>query len=125
MPIALNRIILFVHDVDRLARFYSDAFGLSAVEEIAGEWIVFDVGPCQLALHRVGAEHRAADGDALESTSNAKLVLSVDRPLSEVRAEFEAKGARMGEIKSYPGMGPRCDGRDPEGNVFQLVGQAA
>ena len=28
----------------------------------------------------------------------------------------------MGEIKSYPGLtGPLCDGRDPEGNVFQLA----
>ena len=122
MPIALSRIILFVQDVDRLAAFYHDAFGLSAVKEIAGEWVVLDAGPCQLALHRVGPEHRAADAAARESSSNAKLVLSVHRPLAELRAALVAKGVRMGEIKSFPGMaGPLCDGRDPEGNVFQLV----
>jgi predicted enzyme related to lactoylglutathione lyase len=122
MKVALGRIILFVQDVDRLASFYREAFGLIAREEIAGEWVVFDAGPCQLALHRVGPEYRVANPVTAESCSNAKLVLSVDRPLADVRAELAAKGARMGEIKSFPGLpGPLCDGRDPEGNVFQLV----
>jgi len=36
--------------------------------------------------------------------------------------ELQAKGIPMGEIKSYPGLtGPLCDGKDPEGNVFQLA----
>jgi hypothetical protein len=28
------------------------------VEEIKGDWTVLDVGPCQLALHRVGKGSR-------------------------------------------------------------------
>ena len=36
--------------------------------------------------------------------------------------ELQAKGIPMGEIKSYPGLtGSLCDGKDPEGNVFQLA----
>jgi hypothetical protein len=51
-----------------------------------------------------------------------KLVLTVDRELAELRAELVGKGVPMGAIKSYPGLtGPLCDGRDPEGNVFQLA----
>jgi hypothetical protein len=35
------------------------------------------------------------------------------------------RGVPMGQIKSYPGLtDPLCDGRYPEGNVFQLA-QAA
>lgn len=121
MPICLSRIILYVQDVDRLAAFYRGSFGLHAVEEIAGEWVVFDAGACQLALHRVGPEYRAADPDPRESHSNAKVVLTVDRPMAGFRAELLAKGVRMGDIKSYPSVaGLLCDGRDPEGNVFQL-----
>ena len=42
--------------------------------------------------------------------------------LAELRAELVGKGVPMGAIKSYPGLtGPLCDGRDPEGNVFQLA----
>ena len=46
----------------------------------------------------------------------AQLVLTID-----AREALLARGVPMGEIKSYPGLtGPLCDGRDPEGNVFQL-----
>jgi catechol-2,3-dioxygenase len=121
MQFALNRVILYVQDVDRLAAFYQQAFGLCVVEEIEGEWSVLDTGPCQLALHRVGKAYRVADPASWRVESNAKLVMTVDRPLAELRAELIAKGVPMGQIKSYPGLtGNLCDGRDPEGNMFQL-----
>jgi predicted enzyme related to lactoylglutathione lyase len=121
MPVALSRVILYVQDVDRLATFYQTVFGLPVVEEIKGEWAVLDAGPCQLALHRVGQAYRVADaGSRVES--NAKLVMTVDRPLADLRAELVAKGVPMGKIKSYPPLtGRLCDGKDPEGNVFQLA----
>ncbi len=122
MRVVLNRVILYVQDVERLTAFYRDAFGLRAVEEIKGEWTVLDAGPCQIALHRVGAAYRTADPGSRQAQSNAKLVMTVDRPLAQLRAELAAKGIPMGEIKSYPGLtGLLCDGKDPEGNVFQLT----
>ena len=122
MQVALNRVILYVQDVDRLTAFYQQAFGLAEAEAIKGEWAVLDAGPCQLALHRVGKAYRVADPALWEVDSNAKLVMTVDRPIAEVRAELIAKGARMGNIKSYPPLtGLLCDGKDPEGNVFQLA----
>jgi len=122
MRVALSRVILYVQDVDRLATFYQQAFGLLVVEEINGDWCVLDAGPCQLALHRVGEAYRVADPSSWEVETNAKLVMTVDRPLAELRAELTAKGVPMGKIKSYPGFtGLLCDGRDPEGNVFQLA----
>jgi catechol-2,3-dioxygenase len=121
MQFALNRVILYVQDVDRLATFYQQAFGLRVVEEIKGEWSVLDAGPCQLALHRVGKAYRVADPASWQVESNAKLVMTVDHPLPALRAGLIAKGVPMGEIKSHPGLtGNLCDGRDPEGNVFQL-----
>ena len=125
MPVTLNRVILYVQDVGRLA-FYQRAFGLAVVEEIRGEWAVLDAGPCQLALHRVGKAYRVADPASWQVDSNAKLVMTVDRPLAELRAELAEKGIKLGKIKSYPGLtGLLCDGKDPEGNVFQLAEAAA
>jgi catechol-2,3-dioxygenase len=122
MKVALNRVILYVQDVDRLATFYQQALGLPVVEEIKGEWCVLDAGPCQLALHLVGKAYRVADPASWEAESNAKLVMTIDRPLAELCAELVTRGVPMGQIKSYPGLtGPLCDGRDPEGNVFQLA----
>jgi predicted enzyme related to lactoylglutathione lyase len=78
-------------------------------------------GACELALHRVGEAYRVADTASWRAESNAKLVLAVDQALESLRAHLLAAGVAMGEIKSYPGTGPLCDGRDPEGNVFQLA----
>ena len=125
MNASLDRIILYVQDVSRLANFYGDALGLPVVEEIKGEWAVLRAGPCEIALHRVGKPYRVADASSWQVETNAKLVLTVDRELAELRAELIGKGVPMGEIKSYPGLtGPLCDGRDPEGNVFQLAQKA-
>jgi catechol-2,3-dioxygenase len=122
MQVVLNRVILYVQDVDRLATFYRRMFGLRVIEEIEGSWAVLDAGACQLALHLVGAPYRVADPASWQVESNVKLVLTVDRPLAELRAELTAKGVAMSEIKSYPGFtGLLCDGKDPEGNVFQLA----
>lgn len=58
---------------------------------------MLDVGPCQLALHRVGEAYR------------------IDDP-------SEWKGVAMRGIKSFPPLiGQLCDGEDPKGNVFQLA----
>jgi catechol-2,3-dioxygenase len=122
MRVRLNRIILYVQEVERLAAFYRDMLGLRVIESIEEEWAVLDAGPCQLALHRVGEAWRVDDPGSWKVETNAKLVLAVDRPLAELRAELIAKGVPMREIKSFPGLtGPLCDGEDPEGNVFQLA----
>jgi len=122
MAVRLNRIILYVQDVERLAAFYRDTFGLRVIEAIEGEWAVLDAGPCEIALHRIGKPWRVENTADWKVESNAKLVLAVDRPLAELRAELIAKGVAMREIKSYPGLtGELCDGEDPEGNVFQLA----
>jgi predicted enzyme related to lactoylglutathione lyase len=113
---------LYVQDVARLADFYRTMFGLPLIEAIPGEWAVFRVGSCELALHRVGRPYRVADPSDWQVDSNAKLVLTVDRELDRLRSELIETGVPMGEIKSYPGFtGQLCDGRDPEGNVFQLA----
>src|SRR5262245_27842654 len=126
MKARLTRVILYVQDVERPAAFYRGALGLAVVEAIAGEWAVLKASACELALHRVGKPYGVADPSSWKVESNAKLVLTVDRDLKELRAELVAKGVPMGRIKSYPPLtGPPCDGTDPEGNVFQLAQSAA
>jgi catechol-2,3-dioxygenase len=122
VTVALTRVILYVQDVERIANFYHDTLGLAVTEQIKGEWAVLKAGQCEIALHRVGEPYRVADATTWKAVSNAKLVLTVDRELSQLRAELVAKGVPMTTIKSYPPLtGPLCDGQDPEGNVFQLA----
>src|SRR5262249_48946416 len=123
MNISLDRIVLYVQDVERLARFYGETFGLAVSERIEGEWAVLKAGACEIALHRVGLPWRVDDPDEWPTAeTTAKLVFTVDRDLKELRAELIAKSVPMRPIKSYPPLtGPLCDGEDPEGNVFQLA----
>jgi catechol-2,3-dioxygenase len=122
MQVALSRVILYVQDVDRLAGFYQRIFALPVIEEIEGDWAVLDAGPCQLALHKVGKAYRVADPSSWQVESNVKLVMSVNRPLADFRAELVANGVPMDDVKLYPPLtGLLCDGTDPEGNVFQLA----
>jgi catechol-2,3-dioxygenase len=122
MKFRLTRIILYVQDVRRLATFYRDVLGLAVVEEIESEWVVLQAGDCELALHRVGKPYRVADASSWKAESNAKMVMTVDRDLAELRTELISRGVAIGRIKSYPPLtGPLCDGEDPEGNMFQLA----
>jgi catechol-2,3-dioxygenase len=122
MYASLERIILYVQDVERLAKFYQDIFQFQVAQEIKGEWVVLRAGACELALHRVGKPYRVADTTSWKVETNAKLVLSVTSDLAEMRAQLIRKGVPMGDIKAYPSLtGPLCDGTDPEGNVFQLA----
>jgi hypothetical protein len=122
MGVALDRVILYVQDVERLRAFYQAMLGCAVTEAIEHEWAVLRLGACELALHRVGKPWRVADPSGRQVESNAKLVFTVDRPLSALRDELIAQGVALGAIKSYPGFtGLLCDGRDPEGNVFQLA----
>jgi len=39
--------------------------------------------------------------------------------IAAARTTLIARGARLGELKSGPGL-TRCEGKDPDGNPFQL-----
>ena len=124
MTPALNRIILYVQDVEGLRAFYTRLFGLPCREHIPGEWAVLQAGACELALHRVGEAYRVdLPAPDWRVETNCKLVFTLDVPLAPYRDRLLAEGYELGEIKTYPGLaGPLCDGRDPEGNVFQIAG---
>ncbi|MFZ6725037.1 VOC family protein [Undibacterium sp. MH2W] len=119
MPLSLCRLILYVHDVSLLKRFYQLHFSFELVEEIPDEWVVLHTGHIELALHRVGMPWR--DQPLNRSSSNVKMVFNVKSGLPELRTSLLSAGVAMGDLKRYDGF-PQlmCDGQDPEGNVFQL-----
>ncbi len=105
MTLRIRRIILFARDVPALLLFYRDVLGLEVLAEEEG-WAELDGGGCRLALHR-GRPAKAA-----------KIVFS-SRSVSRDRDVLVKRGARMGPARTL-GRLHLCDGKDPEGNVFQL-----
>ena len=106
------RVILFVKDMQKAADFYRDTLGLKPIadpEYDASEWIEFNAGGCNIALHKAGKP---------EGNTRNKIVFYSKDPL-KTRETLLAKGARMFKPMIFEGL-VLCDGADPEGNRFQI-----
>jgi predicted enzyme related to lactoylglutathione lyase len=108
MDLALKRIVLFTPDMKRLTKFYGDVLGLRLkIDE--PNYKEFDAGGCGIALH---------NGASRVGARPPKLSFSTE-DIAATRAALIARGAKLGELKSAPGL-TRCEGKDPDGNPFQL-----
>lgn len=136
MPIPLVRLIIYVRDVPLLKGFYQQHFDLPVIEEIEGEWVVFQAGKVELALHLVGQKYRNKEAAAPTGTAEqgsdeksdktagatTKFVFAIDSDLNAHREKMLAAGIRVGNVKRYEGFPYQMyDGRDPEGNIFQVM----
>jgi predicted enzyme related to lactoylglutathione lyase len=111
MGFVLKRVILFSRNVPRLARFYQEVFNLEAKGGPADkDWIELAAGECSLALHK-GAPPAAPRG--------VPKIVFWSEDVEKTREELVRKGARMGRVSAFGDL-RLCDGRDPEGNVFQV-----
>ena len=118
----LRRAIIFTRNIERLMTFYRDALGLIPLPGKSSEgWFEFDAGGVAIALRAIPA-HIAKDIEitnpptAREGTP-IKLVFEVP-DIEVARINLINHGAVMSE----PSAWGFCDGTDPEGNVFQIVG---
>lgn len=123
MKIHLKQIILFCADVEKLVRFYQDCFGFSVAGVMDKNWTVLETGQTQIAFHKIGEQYLNVPADEFNvGETNVKLVFEINEDLSSFRQSLISKKADVDEIKQFTGYPYLvCDGRDPEGNVFQLL----
>lgn len=128
MPIPLVRLIIYVRDFAAVKAFYLNHFEFPVVEEIESEWVVFQAGSIELSLHLMGERFRkkasptVSVDDEAKTGPTTKFVFAIDSDLAAHREKLKASGARVGETKRYDGFPYEMyDGRDPEGNVFQVM----
>ncbi|MCZ4224621.1 VOC family protein [Pedobacter rhodius] len=115
----MSRIILFGNDIDGLKAFYQSIFNFPLIEEIEGEWLVFNSGSLEIAFHKIGESFRKEI--PFKAESNTKLVFSIDKDIEDCRKKLIEKGVKMESVKSFENIDFLfCDGEDIEGNVFQL-----
>lgn len=122
MTTRMTRLILYVRNVALLKAFYQRHFDLSIItEEVENEWVVFDAGGVELALHLVGPAFRATpSGD--RCGTNAKFVFTVSSDLEKHRNTLAGAGVAVQPLKRYDGFAySMYDGADPEGNIFQVM----
>jgi hypothetical protein len=108
---ALTRVIVFAKNAGNLADFYCRIFGArERSRDPDGKFIELDTGGCRLAIHK-GSPPKSQQG-------MPKLVFGT-RDVEGTREELIRRGATLGRV-IISGELHLCDGRDPEGNVFQL-----
>jgi len=103
-----NRVILFVRDVEKCAEFYLNAFGFKVLpgQKPPSVCIEFDTGGCRLATSKPA------------SASPHKIVFPA-QDVPAARAALIARSVKLGPAKQF-GPLTLCDGRDPDGNAFQI-----
>ena len=123
MQYELAGSILFARDMEKMARFYRDVLGLEPVpsDYPPEEFLPLCAGAAIVSLHEIPSPYRdgieIADPPEPRSGTPIKLVFRVDDVL-KAREDLIGRGVQMRQ----PFMeGSRCDGIDPEGNVFQLT----
>lgn len=121
MHARLETVIIFCSDVEKLVRFYQENLGLSILGDFDSHWTILEAGSTQLAFHKIGEHFLAATTNQSNIETNVKLVFEIDEDLASLRQTLMANAVDLDEIKRFPGATYQvCDGRDPEGNVFQL-----
>ena len=105
------RLIVFTRDVKRLSEFYRTSFGLRAVENGTADWTELSTGSCSIAFHRFDDESEGRDGWI-------KIVFGAKDVAAE-KARLESLGIKMSDVVEFGDI-RLCDGRDPDGNWFQI-----
>lgn len=120
--------MLYVKDLERMKRFYSDMLGVKPInQDWTDVWATFDTGGARFALHAIPAE--IAKNIAIESPPTPrekdplKLIFEVKDVESE-RARLESLGIQILR-RPWQKPGEACDAVDPEGNVFQICSPGA
>ena len=114
----LKSIIYFCKDMPGMLKFYTQVLGMRLVKNDTypvDEWAELDGGGFRLCLHKAGNPGSAPH-------NRNKLVFKV-ADVGEARAYLIAQKVKMGTHFHW-GTIDACDGRDPEGNKFQISGPA-
>ena len=124
MPTPLNRIIIFVADVQKCANFYRKMFHFKALPSIylPADWQELDTGGCRLAFHKA----HGAKGPIKKPTgsaSNPHKIVFFAKNVKAERTKLVNRGAKMGKIYGDATLA-LCDGQDPEGHRFQISNRA-
>jgi predicted enzyme related to lactoylglutathione lyase len=109
---ALSRVIVFVKDIQTCAAFYRDVLGLQPHGVADATWMSFEAGGCFISLH-TGA---AGSG---RKPKHMQLVFKVV-DVAATREQLVSKGAKMDAMVIPDETFSFCNGRDPEGNWFQI-----
>jgi predicted enzyme related to lactoylglutathione lyase len=113
MKTYISRIILYVHDIAKVAAFYQKHFDFVPVGTEKG-WLELSSqdGGCNIALHQASMPSRE------RGRSPAKIVFGVV-DVHTAKKQFAARGLKFGKVYDLDGFA-FTNASDPEGNPIQI-----
>ena len=120
MLASMNRVIVFVGDVEKCAEFYRNLFDLHPVESThpTDVWCELDAGGCRLAFHKAYGPDGPVNGPTGGPDNPHRLVFHAE-DVPAMREELVRRGAQMDDVEVFDDL-TLCDGSDPEGHRFQI-----
>lgn len=121
MKLQLDTIIIFVQDIEKVKSFYHRVLQLGIEEEIPGEWVLLRAGVAGIGLHKAGKPYSEAEKGNVSANSNTKIVFETTADIHRLREQLLTQDVPVLPVKTFDGYDYWiCDGKDPEGNVFQI-----
>ncbi len=115
----LNRAIIFVKDLNRMAEFYGQALGLKPVAETRMEnWVEFEAGAAKFALHAIPSE--IADQIQISSPPQPREQNPVKLSFEVADVAYECQRLESLGVTVVQRPWGTYDAIDPEGNVFGI-----
>lgn len=108
----IRSVMLFVKDLEKVARFYEEKLELIRVGEPIDGFLELEAGNVRIALH----EAKWSNGD--NSDSPVKIVFECDDVRATV-SRLEKKGVEFGKVFDWNGFS-FADTKDPENNPLQI-----
>ncbi len=107
---------IFVNDMDRSVRFYTETLGMRLTQRYGNHWAQVDAGRLTIGLHPASAQNPAGrDG-------SVTIGLALSGKIEDAVGVLEGKGVKFrGPIAADPNAGKFAYFEDPDGNVLYLM----
>ena len=112
-----GNVTVYVRDMDRAVRFYSETLGLKLAYRAGDHWASVELGKGLT----IGLHPAAAEAPGSRSGMAIGLELSRDVPIAEAVKQLEAKGIRFHGPVNAAKAGSFVSFEDPDGNLLYLA----
>jgi catechol 2,3-dioxygenase-like lactoylglutathione lyase family enzyme len=111
-----GNVTVYVSDMDRSVRFYSETLGLKLAYRFGDHWAAIEAGKrLTIGLHPVSAEAPAGRKGSMA------IGLELDGSIQEVVKALEKKGVRFRGVVNEAKAGSFVSFEDPDGNLLYLA----
>lgn len=110
-----GNITVFVADMDRAVRFYTETLGLKLAYRFGNEWASVEAGKgLTIGLHPASAGSPKGRG-------GMAIGLELTGALDDAMRRLEAKGVRFGTVVNEDKAGKFAHFEDPDGNLLYIA----